>query len=225
MAMATNADQRKWHQICISAVSRDRRLQRKCSPCRSGSAGRPARSRYTSRHRRAPRTGPCPEAANKQRIQARECEEWGGGWKGGVLGLHHSSIDQVINRSITHPLSQFTNCTKPSIQSLTHTFIHTCIRKRNQRSEGFQRYRRSDINLSLSLPEVINFKFLLQPQQKYYITQYKELGVPYLTPMKDDYAYNSPYIIYTFLFKRLGECTYVLNLGAGRLLSSEGRLF
>ena len=30
---------------------------------------------------------------------------------------------------------------------------------------------------SLSLPRVINVKFLLQPHQKYYITQYEELGI------------------------------------------------
>ena len=31
-------------------------------------------------------------------------------------------------------------------------------------------------NLTLSLPRVINVKFPLQPHQKYYITQYEELG-------------------------------------------------
>ena len=30
--------------------------------------------------------------------------------------------------------------------------------------------------LTLSCPRVINFKFLLQPHQKYYITQYEEVG-------------------------------------------------
>ena len=30
--------------------------------------------------------------------------------------------------------------------------------------------------LTLSLPRVINFKFLLQPHQQYYITQYGERG-------------------------------------------------
>ena len=30
--------------------------------------------------------------------------------------------------------------------------------------------------LTLPLPRVINIKFLLQPHQKYYITQYEELG-------------------------------------------------
>ena len=32
--------------------------------------------------------------------------------------------------------------------------------------------------LTLSFPRVINIKFLLQPHQKYYITQYEELGFP-----------------------------------------------
>ena len=38
-------------------------------------------------------------------------------------------------------------------------------------------YRR----LTLSLPRVINFTFLLQPYQKYHITQYGKLGFSYLT--------------------------------------------
>ena len=32
------------------------------------------------------------------------------------------------------------------------------------------------VNLTLSLPRVIHFKFLLQPHQKYYITRYEEFG-------------------------------------------------
>ena len=40
----------------------------------------------------------------------------------------------------------------------------------------------------LSLPRVISFKFPLQPQQKYYITQYGELGFSYRTQMSYDYA-------------------------------------
>ena len=31
--------------------------------------------------------------------------------------------------------------------------------------------------LTLSLPRVISFKFPLQPHQKYYTTQYEEIGV------------------------------------------------
>ena len=46
---------------------------------------------------------------------------------------------------------------------------------------------------------MINLKFLLQPHQKYYITQYGELGFSYLTQMKDDYTTNSHYLTYTFL--------------------------
>ena len=62
--------------------------------------------------------------------------------------------------------------------------------------------------LTLSLSRVINFKFLLQPHQKYYTTQCEELGFSSLTQMKDDYTTNSHFLNYTFLFKRLGECTF-----------------
>ena len=59
--------------------------------------------------------------------------------------------------------------------------------------------------LPLSLPRVINVKFLLQPQQKYYIPQYGELDSSYLTQMKDDYATNSHYLTYTFVLKKIGR--------------------
>ena len=51
-------------------------------------------------------------------------------------------------------------------------------------------------------------KFPLQPHQKYYITQYEELGFSKRTQMKDDYTTNCHYLTYTFLCKRLGECTF-----------------
>ena len=51
------------------------------------------------------------------------------------------------------------------------------------------------IFLTLSLPRVINFKFPLQPHQKYNITQYGELGFSWLTQMKDDYATNFHHIL------------------------------
>ena len=54
--------------------------------------------------------------------------------------------------------------------------------------------------------------FSLQPHRKYNITQYEELGFSQIIQMKDDYTTNSHYLTYTFLFKRLGECTF-LNLG------------
>ena len=38
------------------------------------------------------------------------------------------------------------------------------------------RWKKNGDNLTPSLPRVINFKFPLQPHQKYYITQYEELG-------------------------------------------------
>ena len=58
---------------------------------------------------------------------------------------------------------------------------------------------------------MINFKFLLRPHQQYYITQYEELGFPQLTQMKDDFTTNSHYLIYTFLFRKVGRM-YFLNL-------------
>ena len=48
----------------------------------------------------------------------------------------------------------------------------------------------SHIRLSLSLPRVINFKFLQQPHAKFCITQDEELGFSQLTQMKDDYTTN-----------------------------------
>ena len=62
--------------------------------------------------------------------------------------------------------------------------------------------------LTLSLPRVINFKFRLQPHLKYYITQCEEHGFSQLTQMKDEYTTNSHYLTHTFLFERLGECTF-----------------
>ena len=51
------------------------------------------------------------------------------------------------------------------------------------RSSGFSRYmywpRKAHwAFLTLSLPRMINFKFLLRPHRQYYITQYEELGFP-----------------------------------------------
>ena len=60
------------------------------------------------------------------------------------------------------------------------------------------------IVLPLSLPRMTNFKFPLQPHQKYNM---KNLA-SYLTQMKDDYSTNSHYLTYTFIVKRLGECTF-----------------
>ena len=58
-------------------------------------------------------------------------------------------------------------------------------------------------------PRVINFKFLLQPHQKYCITQYEELGFSSLSQMKDDCTTNSHYLTYTFFFRKVGA----MNLG------------
>ena len=56
-----------------------------------------------------------------------------------------------------------------------------------------------------------NFKFPLQPHQKYSITQYEELDFSQLTQMKDDYTTNSCFLTYTFweniLFERVKPFT------------------
>ena len=67
-------------------------------------------------------------------------------------------------------------------------------------------------NLTLSLPRVNNFKFPLQPHQKYHITQYEELGFSSLTQMKDDHTTNSHYITYTFSLLDVGRMPF-LSLG------------
>ena len=64
--------------------------------------------------------------------------------------------------------------------------------------------------LTLSLPRVINFKFLLQPHQEYYITKYGELDFSKVIQMKDDYTTNSHYLTHTFLFRKIGRM-YFLN--------------
>ena len=68
--------------------------------------------------------------------------------------------------------------------------------------------------LTLSLPRVIYFKFLLQPHQKYYITHYEELGFSYLPRWKIILPILTTSLI-GILFKRLGECT--LELGSETL--------
>ena len=70
-------------------------------------------------------------------------------------------------------------------------------------------------HLTLSFPRVINIKFLLHPHQKYYITQYEELGFSQLTQMKDDYTTNSHYPqLYSSLYK-VGRM-YFLNFSFKR---------
>ena len=66
---------------------------------------------------------------------------------------------------------------------------------------------------TLSLPRVINVKFLLQPHQKYYITQYEELGFSKLTRMKDDYTTKSHNLTYTF-FSLKGWENELFELGS-----------
>ena len=70
-----------------------------------------------------------------------------------------------------------------------------------------------------SLPRVTNFKFRRQPHQKYYVAQYEDFSN--LTQTKDDYTTSPHYIIYTVLFKMLGECTFSEYLGMNGLAASE----
>ena len=65
----------------------------------------------------------------------------------------------------------------------------------------FVRYHAWTARLTLSLPRVINVKFPLQPHQKYYITQYEELGFSYLTQMENDYTtkFSLPHL-YTYTY-------------------------
>ena len=85
------------------------------------------------------------------------------------------------------------------VWKLTFYFYNTSVSSRVSMFPGF---------LTLSLPRAIKFKFLLQPHQKYCLTQYEELGCSSFTQMKDDYNANSHYLTHTFLFKMLRECTF-----------------
>ena len=61
--------------------------------------------------------------------------------------------------------------------------------------------------LTLSLQRVINFKFPLQSHQKYYITQYEELGFSY-------WAYSDErWLCYKFSLPHL----YILHFSVGRM--------
>ena len=62
-------------------------------------------------------------------------------------------------------------------------------------------------------PRVINLKFPLRPHQKYRITQCGELGFSELAQIKDYYTTNSHYLTYAIIFKRLGDCTVLFELG------------
>ena len=64
---------------------------------------------------------------------------------------------------------------------------------------------------TFSLLRVTNFNFPLQPQQKYYITQYEELGFSSLTQMKDECTTNSRYLSYAFSLSKVGRM-YILSL-------------
>ena len=59
--------------------------------------------------------------------------------------------------------------------------------------------------ITLSLPRVIDIKFLLQPHQKYFITSIKDLAFHSLLRWKIDYTTNAYYLTYI----KLGECTFL----------------
>ena len=59
------------------------------------------------------------------------------------------------------------------------------------------------------LPEVINFKFPLQPHQKYYITQYEECDFSKLTQMNDDHTTNSHYLILYISLQKVGRMHFL----------------
>ena len=65
-------------------------------------------------------------------------------------------------------------------------------------------------------PRVINFKFLLQPHQKYHITQYEDLGFSYLNQMKDDYTTNLSLPLLYISFWNVGRM-YFFQLGSERV--------
>ena len=64
--------------------------------------------------------------------------------------------------------------------------------------------------ITLSPPRMINYRFPLQPQQKYYITQYEELGFSYSDQTRL-YTIDFLYPTCTFLFLNVGRM-YFLDL-------------
>ena len=62
--------------------------------------------------------------------------------------------------------------------------------------------------LSWSPKSKIKFKFLLKPCSHRITHSTKNLAFHSLLRWKDYYTTNSHYLTYTFLFKRLGECTF-----------------
>ena len=95
----------------------------------------------------------------------------------------HARTGHVHTRTHTHGRVQFTN--KP------------CTGCNFTRTPSRGSSLRSFTQLTLSFPRVIDFKFSLQPHQKYYITLYEERGYSQPTQMEDDHTTNSHYL--TFL--------------------------
>ena len=66
--------------------------------------------------------------------------------------------------------------------------------------------------LTLSFPRVINFKFPLQPQQKYDITKYEELGFSY----SDERLYHQFSLLHLYNFFLEGWENVDFELGSER---------
>ena len=124
----------------------------------------------------------------------------------GILQVSHIILAKVVGTILMLiPVHHLASCwvAEPSLGMLADAVDElsnspTCIHTYTPGKHSKVRYLKT--LLSLSLPRAINLKFLLQPHQKYYITQYEELGFSYLTQMKDDYTTN--------IILNAWECTF-----------------
>ena len=75
-------------------------------------------------------------------------------------------------------------------------------------------------------PKSDQFQIPQQPHQKYYTTQYEELGFSSLAQMKYDCTTNSHYLIYRFHLKGWENGLFHLTMGCGdiwlQILHSAG---
>ena len=130
--------------------------------------------------------------------------------RGDVMGLSEagqlgSKLGRFSNRiPETAPTVWLTgqNCLVALNCSVTRPTLIACGVQPSHRNPAFNPFT----------PRVMNLKFPLQPHQKYYITQYGELGFSSLTQMKDDYTTN---LTYTYLFEKVGRM-YSFNLRVKR---------
>ena len=98
-----------------------------------------------------------------------------------------------------------------NMESPQLTLIYLLSFLRLTESVGMKRKNCTESNelyeFTLSLPKVIKLKFHLQPRQKYYITQYKELSCSQLSHMRDDciYQLSLPHLSIYFSLKWLRD--------------------